>query len=269
MRISHVCGGVFNRPLSRGGHFESQGNKKLCFCTSSLALNERLAVQNLLFEHCVIKVYWSSTCRFKCFAFVDYRIKSFIRYIHSMPSKKKRKSPCPFASAKKPSKQRKLSNFNKDGADVLAASDRGSYFEQEKLIALDKEEQSRWENKTVSASRSKIEDKGKDEPAEPGSKESWPKKLAGRGNHLQENLVKSLSCRFCHTDVTLLENVSARSSLGSPGPWFILDRVLSKRALPVEEYKRCLQYVRSDNFLIFTRTSPWVLSPLFTRTLFT
>ena len=46
------------RPLSRGGHFESQGNKKLCFCTSSLALNERLDVQNLLFEHCVIKVYW-------------------------------------------------------------------------------------------------------------------------------------------------------------------------------------------------------------------
>ena len=46
-----------NRPLSRGGHFESQGNKKLCFCTSSLALNERLDVQNLLFEHCVIKVY--------------------------------------------------------------------------------------------------------------------------------------------------------------------------------------------------------------------
>ena len=46
-----------NRPLSRGGHFESQGNKKLCFSTSSLALNERLDVQNLLFEHCVIKVY--------------------------------------------------------------------------------------------------------------------------------------------------------------------------------------------------------------------
>ena len=46
-----------NRPLSHGGHFESQENKKLCFCTSSLALDERLAVQNLLFEHCVIKVY--------------------------------------------------------------------------------------------------------------------------------------------------------------------------------------------------------------------
>ena len=40
-----------------GGHFESQENKKLCFCTSSLALDERLAVQILLLQHCVIKVY--------------------------------------------------------------------------------------------------------------------------------------------------------------------------------------------------------------------
>ena len=45
------------RPLSHGGHFESQENKKLCFCPSSLALNERLDGQNLLFQHCVIKVY--------------------------------------------------------------------------------------------------------------------------------------------------------------------------------------------------------------------
>ena len=52
-------------------------------------------------------------------------------------------------------------------------------------------------------------------------------------------------------------------------PWLILDRVLSKRALPVEECKRCLQYVRSGNFLFCTRTSPWVSFPLFTRTLFT
>jgi hypothetical protein len=87
-----------------------------------------------------------------------------------MSSKKKRKSPCPFASAKKPSKRKKSSSsFDKDRADVLAASDRGSYFEQEELIALDEGEQSRWENDTVSASRSKIEDKDKDEPAEPDS----------------------------------------------------------------------------------------------------
>jgi len=40
-------------------------------------------------------------------------------------------------------KRKKLSNFDKDRADVLAASGRVSYFEQEKLIALDEEEQSR------------------------------------------------------------------------------------------------------------------------------
>jgi len=57
-------------------------------------------------------------------------------------------------------KRKKLPNFDKDRADVLAASGRGSYFEKEKLIALEEEEQSRWDNETVSASRSKIEDKG-------------------------------------------------------------------------------------------------------------
>ena len=50
-----------NRPLSRGGHIESQGNKKLCFCPSSLAPDERLDGQNLLFQHCVIKVYIQSS----------------------------------------------------------------------------------------------------------------------------------------------------------------------------------------------------------------
>ena len=77
-------------------------------------------------------------------------------------------------------------------------SDQGSYFEQEKLIALDKEEQSRWENETVIASRSKIEDKGKDEPAEPDSQESW-QKLAGRtivaGKFREINFLPVLSRR--------------------------------------------------------------------------
>ena len=35
------------------------------------------------------------------------------------------------------------------------------------------------------------------------------------GNCLQENLVKSVSCRFCLADVTLLENVFASFRLGS------------------------------------------------------
>ena len=32
-----------NKPLSHGGHVEPQENKKLCFCTASLALNSGLA----------------------------------------------------------------------------------------------------------------------------------------------------------------------------------------------------------------------------------
>lgn len=48
-----------------------------------------------------------------------------------------------FCRWEKPSERKKpLNSFNKDHADVLAASKHGSYFEQEKLIALDKEEQS-------------------------------------------------------------------------------------------------------------------------------
>ena len=40
-----------------------------------------------------------------------------------MSTKKKRKSPSPFASVKKPSKRKKpLYLFDKDGAEVLAAS---------------------------------------------------------------------------------------------------------------------------------------------------
>ena len=34
---------------------------------------------------------------------------------------------------------------------MLAVSDQVSYFEQENLIALDEEEQNRWENETISA----------------------------------------------------------------------------------------------------------------------
>ena len=61
---------------------------------------------------------------------------------------------------------------------MLAASNRVSYFEQKRLIVLDEEEQGRWENETASASRLKLEDKGKDESAEPGSQETC-QKLAG------------------------------------------------------------------------------------------
>ena len=68
-----------------------------------------------------------------------------IAYIYPMSSKNKRKSSCPFASANQ--------------ADVLAT------------IPSD-QEQNRWKNDTVCASRVQTEGKGKDEPAEPDSQES-------------------------------------------------------------------------------------------------
>ena len=113
---------------------------------------------------------------------------------------KKRKSPCSFASSKKPSKS-KVSEFIRH----------------------------------ISSSRSKIEDKGKDEPADPDSQES----IIAR-NRLQENLVKSVSCRLCHADVTLLENVSASSGLHSS--WIVSC-----------EIKHCPSRTLSVNFLTLLR----------------
>ena len=55
----------------------------------------------------------------------------------ALSSKKKRKSTCPFASAKKTSKRKKANTFTKDRAEALAASDKGSYFHQEKLLMLE------------------------------------------------------------------------------------------------------------------------------------
>ena len=56
------------------------------------------------------------------------------------------------------------------------------------------------------------------------------------GNRLQENLVKSVSCRLCHADVTLLENVSA--SFGLCSSWIVSC-----------ENKRCPLRNLSENFL--------------------
>ena len=116
---------------------------------------------------------------------------NLIAYIYPMPAKKKRKSSCPFAGVNR--------------TDVLETN-------------CSDQEQNRWENDTVSASWAQTEGKGKDEPAEPDSQESW-QKLADQttiaGICLQENLLKSVSCQFCHTHVTLLENVSERSGLRS------------------------------------------------------
>ena len=93
-------------------------------------------------------------------------------------------------------------------------------------------EQSFRHHSIYSSSRSKIEGKGKDEPADPDSQESWLNNCC----RLQQNLVKSVSCRSCHADVTLLENASASSGLGSS--WIVSC-----------ENKHCLSRNSSKNLL--------------------
>ena len=115
------------------------------------------------------------------FCFVDYRYKSLRRYIYSMSSKKKHKSPCSFASSKKPSKSK--------------------VFEIIRYIVR----AGRKLTKTKTKAKTNLQTR---------THKSHGRTIVA-GNCLQENLVKSISCRFCHADVTLLENVSASSGLGS------------------------------------------------------
>ena len=82
-------------------------------------------------------------------------LKAYVEIYSAMSSKKKRKSSCPFASAKNAPKRKKMKTFDKDLAQALAASDKGSYFEQEKLLALEAEQHEK-EAGEVSASQSKI-----------------------------------------------------------------------------------------------------------------
>ena len=66
-----------HRPLSRSGQLESQENKRLCFCPSSLALDERLDRQNLLFWLVFVRfrllemVLWFFPC--DCYLFICRR----------------------------------------------------------------------------------------------------------------------------------------------------------------------------------------------------
>ena len=95
-----------------------------------------------------------------------------------MSSKKKRKSPCSLASSKKPSKSKA--------------------FEFIRYIA-------RAGRKLKTKAKMNLQTR---------THKSHDRTIAA-GYRLQENLVKSVSCRFYHADATLLENISASSGLGS------------------------------------------------------
>ena len=150
-------------------------------------------------------------------------------FVVEMSSKKKRKRSCPFSSAKKAPKRKTAKVFRKEWAEALTASDEGSFFELDKLLELDGLDEEQDEAVPVfSASRLKLEGKYSDhlqetesqesESEESDSQESWEKlndRTIVSGNCLLENLEKSVSCRFCNADVTLLENVSAKAGVGS------------------------------------------------------
>ena len=84
-----------------------------------------------------------------------------------------------FAGAKKAPKRKKKSSkrLSKDRAKDLAASDEGSYFEQEQLLSLDAKEkdESQDDDEMVSASRAKILQRTTEESQGTERKESWQK----------------------------------------------------------------------------------------------
>lgn len=138
-----------------------------------------------------------------------------------MSSRKKKRS-CLFSSAKgRPKKAKKT--FDKEWTAKLAESDKGSFYNQEKLLDelhnnRDHEASAQAE---MSASRRKIQLQETVE-AEEIDEEKWTK-LKGRsivsGERLQERLGDAVSCRFCQGDVNIMENVLSRNGLGSS--WII------------------------------------------------
>ena len=126
----------------------------------------------------------------------------------------------PFPSAKgRPKKAKNTSD--KELAAKLAESDKGSYYNQEKLLdELDCDHEAS-EQAEMSASRRKIQLQETVE-AEEIEEEKWTK-LKGRlivsGERLQERLGDVVSCRFCQGDVNIMENLLSRNGLVSS--WII------------------------------------------------
>ena len=90
-----------------------------------------------------------------------------------MSSKKKRKRSCPFSNAKKAPKRNTSKAFNEKWAEALAASDKGSYFEQDKLLELDGlDSEDDDAVLVVSASRLKLEGKCEEDLSETEAEES-------------------------------------------------------------------------------------------------
>ena len=133
---------------------------------------------------------------------------------------KKENRLCPFSSSKPRKKKGKKAFSVKEAADLASSDQRFFYNHEESLQKIDKRNTSGQLSSEMSASRSKMQlDEVKDDQEDVGS---WAK-LSGRtivsGENLQGKLQESVSCRFCHGNVELQENVSLRTGLGST--WII------------------------------------------------
>ena len=136
-----------------------------------------------------------------------------------MSGRKRNKTLCPFASAKKPKKRKSsIEEFSAERSRSLALSDRGSYYNQDEWLVKDTSPFSEAaEQPSTSASRTKILPESGCGPetsttAKPSEDvEPWDK-LRGRtivsGHMIQVNLAKSVCCRFCHSNIELLENIT-------------------------------------------------------------
>ena len=128
-----------------------------------------------------------------------------------MSSKKKKRS-CPFSSSKPRPKKGKKAISCESAAD-LTSSDKGSFFKQDEWLQEIEEHERRPDTSEkqsveMSASRSKIRlEEAEEEQEDVGSWEKLNGRTIVSGENLQEKLHESVSCRFCHGDVELQENV--------------------------------------------------------------
>ena len=93
------------------------------------------------------------------------------------------------------------------------------------------------------------------------------RKLKAKAKTNPQNLLKSVSCRFCHADVTSLENVSARSGLRSCWIGSCQNEDCLSRTVHFSNHEFLGAFTfRSCNFLFDVCTRRRF--PLFTQTLF-
>ena len=145
-------------------------------------------------------------------------------------NKTRKSSSCPFAGAKTAPKRKKSSKrLNKDRAKDLAASDEGSYFEQEQSLPTKEKDESQDDDEMVSASRAKILQRTTEESQGTERQESWQKWLA---EQLCPGIVcKKLkpACKISYLSFLSFRCDFARECFCDIRTWIVVYRELQKR----------------------------------------